>query len=105
MKCTMQKLNQFKYDVLAAISGLQTRDETPYGIGIRKELEAGNYDDMHNSRVYMCLKSLEGNGYITRNAVDRRTNRYELTNKGMGALRDRIGGLQDMMDGKVGAEA
>lgn len=103
----MNGMTQFKYDILAALSGLHTREERTNGRDIIDELEAAGYPRINGSRVYIALEELEDRGFVSVSSSeeDSRANVYSLTNGGMGALRDRIGGLQDMMDGKAGAEA
>lgn len=93
--------DDFEYDCLAVISGIETRGDEPYGLAIKRGLEDNFHREVNHGKLYPRLDSLAKDGLVEKSPLDRRSNAYRLTNEGMGALRDRIGGLQDTMDGKT----
>jgi DNA-binding PadR family transcriptional regulator len=84
-----EDLTAFQRDLLEAIARIDRRDETPYGLGIARELET-DYDEVLHPRLYSNLDDLTTMGLVERSAVDNRTNRYDLTGDGRALLQERV---------------
>ncbi|WP_435074716.1 PadR family transcriptional regulator [Halorubrum sp. HHNYT27] len=78
------ELTSFQRDLLYVISGA----EKPSGQEIKKELQSSMGEITHG-RLYPNLDTLVERGYIEKGESDRRTNFYELTEKGFAGLRGR----------------
>ncbi|MFB6164266.1 MAG: PadR family transcriptional regulator [Haloarculaceae archaeon] len=81
----MYNLTAFQRDVLYVLAGL---DEA-YGLAIKEELEDYYEGEVNHGRLYPNLDDLVDRGYVEKGQIDRRTNSYELTEKGEQALADR----------------
>jgi len=78
------ELTSFQRDLLYVVSGA----ERPSGQEIKTELQSSMGEITHG-RLYPNLDTLVEREYIEKGESDRRTNFYELTEKGMAGLRDR----------------
>ena len=78
------ELTGFQRDLLYVVSGA----EKPSGQEIKTELQSSMGEITHG-RLYPNLDTLVEREYIEKGESDRRTNFYELTEKGMAGLRDR----------------
>jgi DNA-binding PadR family transcriptional regulator len=78
------ELTSFQRDLLYVVSGA----EKPSGQEIKTELQSSMGEITHG-RLYPNLDTLVEREYIEKGESDRRTNFYELTEKGMAGLRDR----------------
>ena len=74
----MYDLTGFKRDLLYVIAGL----EEPHGLAIKSELEDYYESEVHPGRLYPNLDDLVEAGLVEKGSHDRRTNAYELTEKG-----------------------
>ena len=81
MNVPLFELTSFQRDILYVATGL----EQPSGQQIKDELEGGTKEITHG-RLYPNLDTLVENSYLERGAIDRRTNYYEVTQKGTEAL-------------------
>jgi DNA-binding PadR family transcriptional regulator len=81
----MKDLTAFQRDLLYVIASL----DDPYGLGIKEGLEAYYDDDVNTGRVYQNLGKLVDSGYVTKAAIDKRTNSYTLTPTATAAMDDR----------------
>ncbi|WP_418286690.1 PadR family transcriptional regulator [Halorubrum sp. DTA46] len=77
-------LTSFQRDLLYVIAGA----ERPSGQKIKTELQQ-SMDEITHGRLYPNLDTLVEQGYVEKGKIDRRTNFYELTEKGTESLRDR----------------
>lgn len=77
-------LTSFQRDLLYVISGA----EKPSGQEIKTELQSSMGEITHG-RLYPNLDTLVERGYIEKGESDRRTNYYELTEKGLSGLHGR----------------
>lgn len=84
MSVPLFELTSFQRDILYVAMGL----ERPSGQQIKDELE-GDIEEITHGRLYPNLDTLVENGYLERGAIDRRTNYYELSEKGAEALAER----------------
>ncbi|RDI70213.1 PadR family transcriptional regulator [Halopelagius longus] len=80
----MFDLTGFQRDTLTVIAGL----EEPSGQEVKQELEK-KHDDINHGRLYPNLDALVEEEYVEKGQIDRRTNYYELTEKGEVALVNR----------------
>ncbi|MFW6317788.1 MAG: PadR family transcriptional regulator [Halorubrum sp.] len=78
------ELTSFQRDLLYVISGA----EKPSGQEIKTELQSSMGEITHG-RLYPNLDTLVETGYVEKGESDRRTNFYELTEKGRSGLRAR----------------
>nr|WP_237560647.1 helix-turn-helix transcriptional regulator [Halostella litorea] len=58
----------------------------PKGLAIKEYLEA-DYDELNHSRLYPNLDVLVERGFVAKREKDRRTNSYELTDRGRRVIR------------------
>jgi DNA-binding PadR family transcriptional regulator len=84
MSDSLFELTSFQRDLLYVIAGA----EKPSGQEIKTELQS-SMEEITHGRLYPNLDTLVERGYLTKGESDRRTNFYELTEKGMTGLRDR----------------
>lgn len=108
-------LSRFELDCLRVIAvgsagvelGNKIIKDPTTGVGIMDELNE-RYEEgtVNHGRVYGNLRNLEREGYLSKAAVDGRTNHYYLEEKGEEALRSYYLGFgEDLMDaGLVGGE-
>lgn len=78
------ELTSFQRDLLYVIAGA----ERPSGQEIKTELQA-SMEEITHGRLYPNLDTLVEREYVEKGESDRRTNFYELTEKGLSGLRDR----------------
>ncbi|SEP33565.1 Transcriptional regulator PadR-like family protein [Halorientalis persicus] len=81
-------LSAFKKEALFAIARLENSDETPYGLGIKRQLQERLDEEINHGRLYPNLDDLVGSGLLEKEALDKRTNTYTLTEEGKELLRD-----------------
>ncbi|KTG27120.1 PadR family transcriptional regulator [Haloferax profundi] len=82
----MFELTGFQRDLLYAIAAL-TR---PSGQDIKERLtEITTLSDVNHGRLYPNLDVLVEHGYVAKGTLDRRTNYYELSQKGVATIHDR----------------
>ena len=83
-------LTAFQQDILFCLRRIERgeADESqPYGLGIKRELEAlREVDVVNHGRLYPNLDELVEIGLIEKSMVDRRTNEYETTRAGRDAI-------------------
>jgi PadR family transcriptional regulator PadR len=74
----MYDLTGFQRDVLYAAAG---QDE-PHGLAIKDELEDYYETEIHHGRLYPNLDTLVEKRLIEKGQIDKRTNSYEVTQRG-----------------------
>lgn len=74
----MNDLTGFQRDLLYAIAGF----DDPHGLALKNELEEYYEKDIHHGRLYPNLDTLVDKGLVKKGELDRRTNKYELTDRG-----------------------
>lgn len=79
------ELTQFKINVLNAIG-----QDTPYGLQIKRRLQAYYGTEVLHGRLYPNLDELVEMGLVEKRERDKRTNEYELSPRGRQLLRDRV---------------
>ncbi|SDQ98696.1 Transcriptional regulator PadR-like family protein [Halopelagius longus] len=77
-------LTGFQRDLLTVIAGL----DEPSGQEVKEEIEK-QHDDVNHGRLYPNLDALVEEGYVEKGQIDRRTNYYELSDRGEQALLNR----------------
>jgi DNA-binding PadR family transcriptional regulator len=80
-----RELTAFQQNILAILS-----EEAMYGLAIKRDLEAYYGSDVNHGRLYPNLDSLVEMGLVEKSELDKRTNQYELTEKGREAVLDRL---------------
>lgn len=81
----MNDLTGFQRDLLWVVNGL----EEPHGLAIKKELETYYDTEVHHGRLYPNLDTLVDKGLLEKGQIDKRTNKYEPTNRGRRELEAR----------------
>ncbi|MDY6764299.1 MAG: PadR family transcriptional regulator [Halobacteria archaeon] len=81
----MNDLTAFQKNILHVLG-----DDSMYGLAIKRKLEEYYDEEINHGRLYPNLDFLVENNYIQKNMFDKRTNEYELTDKGRNALLDQI---------------
>lgn len=84
MSVPLFDLTSFQRDILYVTMG----SERPSGQEIKDELE-GELEEITHGRLYPNLDTLVEKSYLEKGMIDRRTNFYTLSEKGVKALRDR----------------
>ena len=74
----MHDLTGFQRDLLTVIAGL----DSPHGLMIKEELETYYETEINHGRLYPNLDSLVEKGLVEKGQKDRRTNVYNLTQRG-----------------------
>jgi PadR family transcriptional regulator PadR len=93
----MYDLTGFQRDLLYVAAG---QDE-PHGLAIKDELEDYYETKIHHGRLYPNLDTLVDKGLIEKGQIDRRTNSYEVTQRG----RREIDARREWEEQYVAAEA
>lgn len=78
----MFELTAFQRDMLILISGTEKLN----GLDIRKRLEPIREEEINHGRLYPNLDTLVQEGLIEKGELDKRTNYYQLTEKGYEAI-------------------
>lgn len=74
----MQDLTAFQRDVLFVIAG---HDE-PHGLAIKEALDDYYTEEINHGRLYPNLDTLVEKGLVEKGEKDRRTNEYQLSDRG-----------------------
>ena len=93
----MYDLTDFQRDLLYVAAG---KDE-PNGLAIKDALDEYYESEIHHGRLYPNLDELVDKGLIEKGQIDRRTNSYEVTQRG----RREIEARREWEDQYVAAEA
>jgi DNA-binding PadR family transcriptional regulator len=80
-----RELTAFQQNILVILS-----EEAMYGLAIKRSLEKYYGSDVNHGRLYPNLDSLVEMGLVEKSELDKRTNQYELTEEGRGAVVDRL---------------
>lgn len=81
----MHDLSAFQRDLLYTIAA----HDRPKGLTIKADLETYYGSEVNHGRLYPNLDDLVGDGLIVKGSKDKRTNYYELTDRGRALLEDR----------------
>lgn len=81
----MHDLTGFQRDLLYVIAGF----DEPHGLAVKDELETYYDTEVHHGRLYPNLDTLIDKGLVEKGEIDRRTNYYSLTNRGVRELEAR----------------
>ena len=93
------QLTAFQRDILTVIAAHHTESgEYPYGLAIKRSLEDYRQTAVSHGRLYPNLGTLVEEGLVEKSEIDKRTNRYALTDAGWTALEQRAALLQDVVD-------
>lgn len=78
-------LTAFQQNILAVLSR-----EPMYGLAVKRELEDYYGQEVNHGRLYPNLDDLVEMNLVTKSELDKRTNQYELTDRGQEAVEDHI---------------
>lgn len=81
----MSSLTGFQRDLLIAIAAL----DAAKGTAVKSELEEYYASEINHGRLYPNLDTLVDRGLVSKGSRDRRTNEYELTDRGEALLAQR----------------
>lgn len=81
----VRDLTAFQQNVLVVLA-----EESMYGLAIKRALEEYYGTDVNHGRLYPNLDDLVELGLVEKSELDKRTNEYELTEKGEDALLARL---------------
>lgn len=82
----------FQRDLLVAIRraggtpAAAGTDTAPHGLAVKAEIESAYGFEIHHGRLYPNLDKLVDARFVAKHAIDRRTNGYTLTKKGVDAI-------------------
>lgn len=79
-------LSAFQRDILLVLQRLSNSDEDSYGLAIKRRLEDRYGSEVNHGRLYPNLDEMIEDGLIERGQIDKRTNRYTLTDDGRALL-------------------
>ncbi|MFC4552953.1 MULTISPECIES: PadR family transcriptional regulator [Halorussus] len=82
---TARNLTAFQHNILVILS-----EEPMYGLAIKRELEDYYGEEVNHGRLYPNLDTLVEKGFVEKSELDKRTNQYELTDEGLGAVVDSL---------------
>ncbi|WP_337653233.1 helix-turn-helix transcriptional regulator [Halomontanus rarus] len=71
-------LTGFQRDLLLAVAAIGPER----GLAVKEEAEAQRDEEINNGRLYPNLDTLVAHGLVEKGEIDRRTNSYELTERG-----------------------
>jgi PadR family transcriptional regulator PadR len=78
----MDDLTAFQRDIIYVVAG----NDNPHGLAIKEALDDYYNEDINHGRLYPNLDDLVDLGLIEKGERDRRTNEYELTDRGVREL-------------------
>ncbi|WP_101296276.1 PadR family transcriptional regulator [Halegenticoccus soli] len=78
-------LTAFQQNILVILA-----EEPMYGLAIKRSLEDYYGTEVNHGRLYPNLDDLVDLGLVEKSELDKRTNQYELTEKGHDAVVDRL---------------
>lgn len=102
----MHDLTGFQRDLLRGIAALTKDDERgPKGLHILEWLEdTAGYAEVHHGRLYPNLDTLVDMGLVNKQAMDRRSNEYRLTERGRDEIQAHVNEWLDAADGIDGVQ-
>ena len=74
----MYDLTGFQRDLLYVVLG----KDKPHGLALKDELEQYYDSEIHHGRLYPNLDTLVVKGLLEKGQIDRRTNYYQVTQRG-----------------------
>lgn len=72
-------LSAFQRDVLVVA---RDHEDGPIGLDIMRDLEAAGWAEVQHGRLYPNLDELVEKGLLSKKPKDKRSNRYEITDRG-----------------------
>jgi PadR family transcriptional regulator PadR len=81
----MHDLTGFQRDILYVIAGL----EEPHGLAVKGELDDYYEQEINHGRLYPNLDDLVDKGLLEKGELDKRTNVYTVTKRGLRELKAR----------------
>ncbi len=80
------ELTAFQQNILVVLT-----EEPMYGLAIKRSLEEYYDTEVNHGRLYPNLDDLVGMGLVEKSELDKRTNQYELTERGLEVVVERVG--------------
>jgi DNA-binding PadR family transcriptional regulator len=80
------ELTAFQQNILVILS-----EEPMYGLAVKRALEEYYEAEVNHGRLYPNLDDLVAMGLVEKSELDKRTNQYELTERGLDVVVDRVG--------------
>jgi DNA-binding MarR family transcriptional regulator len=91
-------LTGFQQDILFVLRRIErgmSSESTSYGLAIKRELEQLRETEVNHGRLYPNLDDLVEAGLVEKEMVDRRTNRYSVTDAGQKTLDEYVSWARD----------
>jgi len=82
---TARDLTAFQRNILMVLT-----EESMYGLAIKRELEDYYDEEVNHGRLYPNLDTLVERDLVGKSELDKRTNEYALTEKGLEAVKDQL---------------
>lgn len=93
----MDDLTGFQRDLLYVIGSFD-EESPPHGLAIKDEIEKGYSGEINHGRLYPNLDSLREMELIEKGTIDKRTNSYELSQRGRRELETRREWESELVD-------
>ncbi|MFB6180007.1 MAG: PadR family transcriptional regulator [Halorientalis sp.] len=91
-------LSAFQRDILLVLLRLEHSDEDSYGLAIKRRLESRYDSEVNHGRLYPNLDELIEMGLVERGQIDKRTNRYTLTDAGRDLLQSHLAEVAELFE-------
>jgi len=92
------ELSAFQRDILIELVELRFSTEDPYGLAVQSRLEERYGTDINHGRLYPNLDELVQMGFLKKQKLDKRTNKYVLTEDARTALKSRYYEYKSVVD-------
>ena len=79
-------LTKFQEHILRLICEIEADGRKQYGLNIKRELESYYGEEVNHGRLYPNLDRLIDEELVKKSELDKRTNKYEVTERGRRAL-------------------
>jgi len=89
-------LSAFQRDILLILRRLEQSEEDSYGLAIKRRLEDRYDSEVNHGRLYPNLDDLIEYSLVERGQIDKRTNRYTLTDEGRDLLEGHGASITDL---------
>ncbi len=93
----MEELTAFQRDLMYVTAG--TDSDEPHGLALKEALEDYRHEKINNGRLYPKLDTLVDKGLLSKGSIDRRTNSYQLTRRGLREINARHDWINEQVSG------
>lgn len=93
----MDDLTSFKRDLLFVVAD----SDGNHGLWIKEQMEEYYAGEIHHGRLYPNLDELVEMGFVEKGTIDKRTNSYEITDRGLREIEARHEWEQKWLNGNT----